>query len=503
MRLHPLAALALVPLLAVASTAGAMPTVIWVTNSGNFGPGSFADALAQLQPIATPQEIRFSYPAGQTIWLNGPVAPIVGSDVRIDGSDMPGQVVIDGAGWPQVSVAANSDTTALTIAGLTLRHGGRTGKGGCVGVLNPGTSTSIERVTFIECKAFVDATHPARGGAAYAAGPLTVTDSVFERNEVLTLGESAETADAHGGALSSEGAHGVSIARSSFRDNRVYLFNSLPSSCSSGAGGAVHLYLPGANSVGSIVDTTFTGNRTACRRPGTDYDINGTGDGGAASLNSDSGAFAVERSFFENNTGLRGGALAFINAGQTRVDILSSTFHANRGIASSGGVGFVSCCFAKMINNTFSGNRSGIDGFPNQYGGAFTINVGSLELVNNIIDNRSTDSPGCAYSFGQVTSSHNLYSDAACPLPTPDPSSAVTGPMSWLGAPTNLGQYVLVMPPAYGAPPIDSGDDARCTTYDARGSPRPLDGDGDGMAHCDVGALESSYVDRLFRNGFD
>lgn len=479
------------------------PIVLWVTNNGNFGPGSFADALSRLQPIATPQEIRFAYSGTLPIYLNGPVAPIVGGDVRIDGADMPGKVVIDGAGWTQATVAADSGTVKLTIANLTLRHGGQIGKGGCVSVMNPSTVTRLDHATFIECKAFVDATHAARGGAVYAAGRLAVVDSVFERNEVLTVGTSAETADAYGGALSSEGAHEVSIARSTFRDNRVYLSNSLPSSCSSGVGGAVHLFLPGANSVGSIVDSTFTGNRTACRRPGTNNDIDGAGDGGAASLNSDAGTFNVERNFFEGNTGLRGGALSFINIGQTRANILNNTFHANRGIASGGGVGFVNCCQARMVNNTFSGNRSGIDGFANPYGGAFTINVGSLELVNNIVDNRSTDSPGCSYTFGQVTSSHNLYSDAACPLPNPDPTSLVTGPMDWLGAPANLGQYVPVMPPAYGAPAIDGGDDARCTGYDARGVPRPLDGDGDGEAHCDVGALESSYVDRLFRDGFD
>ncbi|MCI1711149.1 MAG: hypothetical protein LKM39_13165 [Chiayiivirga sp.] len=92
--------------LSVLGPAQADPLVLWVTNSNNFGAGSFSAALAQLQPVATPQEIRFSFPSGQTIYLNGPQAAIVGSDVRIDGADMFGNVVIDGAGWTPVTVAA-------------------------------------------------------------------------------------------------------------------------------------------------------------------------------------------------------------------------------------------------------------------------------------------------------------------------------------------------------------------------------------------------------------
>lgn len=478
------------------------PIVIWVTNSNGSGSGSFAAALMQLQPIATPQEIRFSYPAGEVITLNALPYAVRGADVRIDGADMFGNVIIDGANNTQITVYAGAGYTNLTIANLTLRHGQTLGTGGCVDVSSITTTTVIDHVKFIECKALVDATTPARGGAVYAAGPLTVTDSSFERNEVLTAGASAETNNAYGGAISSEGTHNVTIARSAFIDNRVYLVNSLPSFCSSGAGGAVHLYLPGANSVGTIVDSTFTGNHTACAHPGYN-DTVGTGDGGAASLNSDAGTFQIERSFFENNIGNRGGALAFINNGSTRVNIVNSTFHANRGLASGGGVGFVNCCYAKMNNNTFSDNRSGTDQFPSQYGGAFVINLGTLELVNNIIDNGASGSPSCSYYFGQVSSSHNLYSDAACPLPTPDPSSLVTGPMTWLGAPKYLGGYVFVMPPAYGSPAIDAGEDARCELYDARGIVRPVDGDGDAVAHCDIGALESSLVDRLFRNGFE
>ncbi|HTI95196.1 MAG TPA: hypothetical protein VL425_01635, partial [Rudaea sp.] len=325
--------IALMPLLAGLAQA-ANPTVIWVTNSSNFGAGSFAAALALLQPIATPQEIRFAYPASQTIYLNGPVAPIVGANVRIDGADMFGNVVIDGAGWTQATVAVGSGTTAFTLANLTLRHGQAIGKGGCVSVNDAGTSTVLDHVRFIECKAFVDASHPARGGAVYAAGTLSVLDSQFDRNEILTLGTSAETNNAGGGALSSEGGHNVTIARSAFRDNRIFLVNSLPSFCSSGVGGAVYLNLPGATSTGSIADSTFTGNRTSCNNPSVPDVLDGTGDAGAVSLNSDAGTFLVERNFFDNNIGKRGGALAFINAGQTQVNIRNNTLRANRGVAS-------------------------------------------------------------------------------------------------------------------------------------------------------------------------
>ena len=54
-----------------------------------------------------------------------------------------------------------------------------------------------------------------------------------------------------------------------------------------------------------------------------------------------------------------------------------------------------------------------------------------------------------------------------------------------------------------GANAIDHGIDTGCVSEDQRGVARPQDGDGDGVAHCDIGAVEMGDADAIFANGFD
>jgi CSLREA domain-containing protein len=53
-----------------------------------------------------------------------------------------------------------------------------------------------------------------------------------------------------------------------------------------------------------------------------------------------------------------------------------------------------------------------------------------------------------------------------------------------------VGGLALGHPPLPGSPAIDTGDPVACREGDQRNAPRPVDGDGNGSAICDVGAIE-------------
>jgi len=54
----------------------------------------------------------------------------------------------------------------------------------------------------------------------------------------------------------------------------------------------------------------------------------------------------------------------------------------------------------------------------------------------------------------------------------------------------NVKFYGRVLTLKSGSPAIDAGDNATCVSDDWRYADRPVDGDGDGAADCDLGAYE-------------
>jgi hypothetical protein len=86
-----------------------------------------------------------------------------------------------------------------------------------------------------------------------------------------------------------------------------------------------------------------------------------------------------------------------------------------------------------------------------------------------------------------VSEGYNLSSDATCPLGAAG-DVANTDPL--LAALGDNGGPTETHLPLFGSPVVDTGTPLDCPATDQRGNARPTDGDGDGTASCDRGAVE-------------
>jgi hypothetical protein len=120
-------------------------------------------------------------------------------------------------------------------------------------------------------------------------------------------------------------------------------------------------------------------------------------------------------------------------------------------------------------------------------------------LQNSIVATNSL--PQCSGSSGNINTSYSLIGDFSCGWPAPAGGNVI-GVDPKLSALASRGGGNLVLPkqPHIGAtrvqallpgsPAIDSAANKFCTATDQLGTTRPIDGDGDGKAFCDMGAFE-------------
>lgn len=149
------------------------------------------------------------------------------------------------------------------------------------------------------------------------------------------------------------------------------------------------------------------------------------------------------------------------------------------GNAASQGSGIFSDTVAHLKSVTIYQNDSPIFGAS-----LFNDLRGSIDLVNTIVAN-DRQQPNCSGDL--VSMGHNLSGDASCnfsqatDLQSTDP---MLDPLLDNSGETKT--HALQS----GSPAVDAGKDLDCLPYDQRYLSRPVDGNQDGIAHCDIGAYE-------------
>ncbi len=348
-------------------------------------------------------------------------------------------------------------TGALQMSAVTVRNGNVNGDGGGIRGRGPLTLTdvtladntgkdgggvSLDKVgsTAVFANVTFERNSADKGAGLHAdETPVTITGSVFSQN----------VADKEGGGTFLDKSM-ASVSTSVFDDNEAE------------KGGGLFMKDGIAS---TIADSAFTANRASK-------------DGGG--LYFDKSRIDIDRSLIAANTAEEGGGV-FIKGGGSNIGLENTTISGNTATKAGGGIQKENNGPARLLNVTLYDNGS-----PD--GGGVHVKGGNLSLTNTMIANSSqgADCAGTILSLG-----NNLDSDGSCQLlqpgdlPNTDP---LVGPLQNNGGPT-LTHALADLSPAR-----DAGTNTGCPGTDQRGEPRPVDGDGDAVAVCDIGAYEAEVL---------
>jgi hypothetical protein len=281
------------------------------------------------------------------------------------------------------------------------------------------------------------------GGGIFNSGSITLTNSIISENYSV-----APLCCSSGGGINNAG--------------ELRIINSTVTGNTADAAGGI-----GNSGTLQVVNSTIKDNS------GENYS---KGLGGGIG---NSGSAEIYNSAVLNNSSLHGGGIQNIGT----ISITNSTMSGNwatagsvAGLANSGGT-------VTLTNVTIVSNTSTIAGMDIGSGIDNDDSGGTVSVVNSIIANNSAENcGGLIHSLG-----HNLEDSNWCGL-------SATGDMTDTHPILDALDYYAGPTLSFGllpdSPAIDAGDNAVCPPYDQRGVGRPIDGDDDAVADCDIGSFE-------------
>lgn len=364
---------------------------------------------------------------------------------EVEGTIMLSEELVVAAGGPLVIDGENK----ITVSGRNMTR---------VLEVHPDSTLTLQRLTVAD--GYIE---DEDGAGLYGnRANITIRESQFLHNRI---GESS-----HGGGFYCEDGT-LSVVDSFFEGNGSSIKNTF------GGGG----YLEGGEA--EFVRTTFLNNEIGgdhyeiwiCIDNTCFYEQHSSPGGGGIFI--DDAAVTIQESSFIANIGGEGGGGIF-NFGE--LTILNSTIAKNTtfGTFSDKGGGIRNGGTLTIINSTLTENSTGHD-----EGGGIS-NTGKAYVANSIIANN--DPSDCT---GSITDDgHNISSGDTCGFDIVNGSLPNTDPL--LGILQNNGGTTSMYPLLEGSPGIDTGSPVYCTLIDQRGMPRPMDGDDDGEAVCDMGSFE-------------
>jgi hypothetical protein len=231
-----------------------------------------------------------------------------------------------------------------------------------------------------------------------------------------------------------------------------------------------------------------------------DSDLHGNhSDGQGAAIRSHASFLEIRRSSIRAHTdgGLGAEQEALHASGDGSTLVRNSTFSGNAGTALRILDGDLELGNVSLVGNS----RRGVE---------FERLTGRNLLIRNTVlaaNGLGACSLTGAGNAGLATDGFNLTQGTGCDLHagTSNLVSTEAGLAELSVTPTEFSAHHPLLPGSAlrdaGHPDISA---LGCTASDQRGTQRPIDGNGDGVARCDIGAIEAApFVDTMFRNGFE